>query len=179
MAVQLARYALLTAALLHFASCAEYPNGTCGMQKADDCVNDFGSCGNACCTLSYSSTKTPEDVFASIKAYLSNGGSDGLYSFVNASDLRSYRIPGGYDYILQGTHTTFKKRYVDTLDFNIRHVGKAGSVVRAFSISNIAGALGDAGQNLRTLSILGSELGFADKEVVHGCGKAAAMQIHV
>mmetsp|Transcript_59054 Transcript_59054/g.141043 ORF Transcript_59054/g.141043 Transcript_59054/m.141043 type:complete len:182 (+) Transcript_59054:64-609(+) len=147
----------------------EFANGTCGMNKVADCINDMGSCGNACCTLEFESSLSPEDTFTAIKEYLSGSGSDGLFKLVDAKDLRSFHIPDGYEFILQGTHTTYKARYVDTLDFNIR-TSDSGSLVRAFSISDVAGALGDAGQNHRTLSIVGSDLQFSGKTIVHGCG---------
>ena len=43
--------------------------------------------------------------------------------------------------------------YVDTLNFNIKQDGDT-MTLRLFSISNIHGALGDHGQNYKTLSVL-------------------------
>ena len=73
--------------------------------------------------------------------------------------------------MFQGQHQT-DGGYLDTLDFNIVKKDE-GSVVRAFSISNIHGALGDAGQNYYTLSYMFDKMGYKDAglKVVYGCGK--------
>ena len=57
--------------------------------------------------------------------------------------------------------------YVDTLNFNIKQDGDT-TTLRLFSISNIHGALGDAGQNYKTLAYILEGRGLS---VVHGCGK--------
>merc|ERR1712008_569310 len=82
---------------------------------------------------------------------------------------------GTWDSIFQGTHTTIQARYVDTLDFAIRSAEDGGSTVRAFSISNIAGALGDEGQNRRTISLMGQDLGLGSMEVLFGCGEIPSL----
>ena len=70
-----------------------------------------------------------------------------------SDDLRKYKIPGGFQYIMQATHTT-NGGYVDKVDMTIKAT-KAGSLIRAFSSSGIHGALGDNGQNTtRTLHSL-------------------------
>ena len=74
-------------------------------------------------------------------------------------------------YVRQGTHKT-TGGYVDTLDFNVQE-NAAGdqSQVRIFSVSNIHGALGDNGQNYKTLSTIRDALAKgADLNIVHGCG---------
>ena len=85
-------------------------------------------------------------------------------------DLRQYKIP--FQFVFQGTHTT-AGGYVDTLDFNVRQ-NDAGdsSTLRIFSVSNIHGALGDNGQNYKTIAtIQESFMGTSSPQILHGCGK--------
>ena len=87
-------------------------------------------------------------------------------------DLTPYPIP--YDYILQGTHST-PGGYVDTINANLKTMRGGGYVVlRLFSVSNIHGALGDNGQNYKTLDYLVttalSTYGKLGVQIVHGCG---------
>jgi hypothetical protein len=87
-------------------------------------------------------------------------------------DLRKYDIE--WQYIFQGKHVT-KGGYVDTLNFNIKKGPEAGTFLRVASISNIHGALGDDGQNFKTLVYMLREM-HPDWEthpirIVHGCGQ--------
>jgi len=161
-------------------------NSSCGSAKpptvADCDHSDLGSCGNSCCVVDiHSPYSLTEVAYLGLKTYLKGGGDDGSYSYVtgagsggqNPSDnLTAYNIPGDYEYILQGTHST-TGGYVDTIDFNIRKSG-AGSILRGASRSGIHGALGDNGQNYKTLALLKSQI-YPEKEVtltiVYGCGK--------
>merc|ERR1712113_433122 len=96
---------------------------------------------------------------------LANGGPDGYYSLpltaegtVGFGDLRQFKIPSGEQFIGQAHHmASGPKHYNDTINFNIRPrscVGggtACGSVVKAFSLSLIAGALGDNSQNYKNI----------------------------
>lgn len=147
-----------------------------------ECMNDMGSCGNACCAVEFETDKAPAEVFATMTKYLESGGSDGLFGY-KTGGASGLGISGGagegtWDSIFQGTHTTFKMRYVDTLNFAVRTKQHGeGSVVRAFSISDIAGALGDEGQNRRTVSLVGSDLGFGPMTVLFGCGASPSLPV--
>ena len=72
-------------------------------------------------------------------------------------------------------------RWVDTLNFNIKKGntnpgGTSTSTLRAVSIANIHGALGDNGQSHKTLTYLLDAV-FGDVQhvprVAHGCGGTA------
>jgi len=137
--------------------------GSCGGEKpspVEDCQNvDYGSCGNACCKMDFSVEGTSTSVMTQLNASLSNGGVDGNYELkmtaegtLGFGDLIQFGSPFGFDYIGQVHHTTSgPAHYVDTVNFNIK-TGKSGhSTLRAFSTSQIAGALGDNGQNYKNI----------------------------
>lgn len=175
-----AAYALAATFHVHAAAVTESPSGSCGVTPVPECMNDMGSCGNACCAAEFRTDKTPSEVFALMTRYLESGGSDGLFGY-KTGGTSGLGISGGadqgtWDSIFQGTHTTIKMRYVDTLNFAVRTKPEGrGSVVRAFSISDIAGALGDEGQNRRTVSLVGSDLGFGPMSVLFGCGDSPSL----
>eukprot|EP00413_Alexandrium_margalefii_P029003 CAMPEP_0204576428 /NCGR_PEP_ID=MMETSP0661-20131031/41755_1 /ASSEMBLY_ACC=CAM_ASM_000606 /TAXON_ID=109239 /ORGANISM="Alexandrium margalefi, Strain AMGDE01CS-322" /LENGTH=397 /DNA_ID=CAMNT_0051585175 /DNA_START=47 /DNA_END=1240 /DNA_ORIENTATION=- len=152
------------------------PLASCGATASPDCVNDMGSCGNACCGAEFPSSLEPTRLLSEITAYLESGGADGLFEYKGGAGGLSLATPDGpWTAILQGTHSTFKKPYVDTVDFAIRMLPQGGSAVRIFSISNVAGALGDMGQNRRTVSLLGRELGLGPMAVLFGCGASPSL----
>mmetsp|Transcript_17424 Transcript_17424/g.31795 ORF Transcript_17424/g.31795 Transcript_17424/m.31795 type:complete len:174 (+) Transcript_17424:34-555(+) len=115
---------------------------------------DCGSCGNACCKLMI--TVPGEDTQAVMtKLYDGfNGGPDGHYALqmtaegtLGFADLSPYNK--SIDFIGQAVHTTLAPNYYnDTINLSIAKTtdGK-GSVIEAFSISQIAGAYCDDGQN--------------------------------
>lgn len=118
-----------------------------------------------------------------MKEVLQNQGSDGSFTYSDSSDasghnpspdLRPYNLTAKF--IFQGTHTT-SGGYVDTLDFTISEDDSGSISIRTFSISNIHGALGDGGQNFKTIAFLGEELantkGLTCEKlnIVYGCGK--------
>jgi len=156
---------------------AESPIGSCGVTPNADCVNDMGSCGNACCSAEFKTSMGVGEAFEALQSYLEDGGADGLFAYVGGSGGLNIPASQGsiWDSIFQGTHTTIKARYVDTLDFAIRSAKDGGSTVRAFSISNIAGALGDEGQNRRTISLMGQDLGLGSMKVLFGCGEGPSL----
>jgi len=163
--------ALFMTACLFSAVALESPEVSCGMTASPDCLNDMGSCGNACCAAEFPSSLVSASLFNKIAVYLKSGGADGLFNYSGGTGGLSIATPdGSWSSIFQGTHTTFKKRYIDTINFAIRKLPGSGSTVRIFSISSIAGALGDMGQNRRTVSFLGSELGLGPMAVLFGCG---------
>jgi hypothetical protein len=116
---------------------------------------DFGSCGNACCLLSFSINETPESVMQKLNSTIASGGPDGLYSArmtaegtLTFADLRVYHPPGNPYFIGQTWHTTKNGLYNDTINFTLTPAASDGSTrLVAFSISQIAGAYGDDGQN--------------------------------
>jgi len=168
---------------------------TCGPDPSKapvDCDRpDFGSCGNACCVVDCIVKPHTYDVsksYATIADFLTSGGADGSFAYSSgpdsaghdpSPDLRPYNISAKY--IFQGTHKTIGG-YVDTLDFAVyadgpstRNEGTATSRVRAFSVSDVHGALGDGGQNYKTLAYLFDSISTSfvcdELSVVHGCGK--------
>merc|ERR1711879_575700 len=98
---------------------------------------------------------------------LSNGGPDGYYTLqmtaegtLGFGDLRPFKIPSGEQFIGQVHHmTSGPKHYNDTINFNIKPqlckgaycATGEGSIIKAFSTSLIAGALGDNGQNYKNI----------------------------
>ncbi|KAK3232714.1 hypothetical protein CYMTET_56955 [Cymbomonas tetramitiformis] len=154
-------------------------DSSCGPEqpsKVKDCEHsDLGSCGNACCTVSQVSTKNPTAVYDTIKKYLEQNGGDG-FSYVTgpddaghnpSDDLRKYNIT--WKYTMQGQHTT-SGGYTDTLNFNVFDSGNGLTGIRAFSVSNIHGALGDNGQNYKTLAYMLRGM-FGELQIVYGCGE--------
>merc|ERR1719277_923212 len=159
-----------------FAWASESPKGSCGAESSPECLNDMGSCGNACCAAEFASSSSPPEVYNKIVAYLKSGGSDGLFkSTGGAAGLELATPDGAWTAIFQGMHTTFKARYNDTVNFAILRKGDGSSVVRVFSISNVAGALGDEGQNRRTVSMLAEAVGLGPMSVLFGCGAAPSL----
>ena len=95
-----------------------------------------------------------------------------------ADDKRPKNItkPKGFKFVFQGRHGAGKYSgpHADILNFAIYESG-TGSVLRMFSLSRIHGALGDRGQNYKTLAFLAQKLDSNSKLTpVHGCGILAA-----
>jgi len=89
-----------------------------------------------------------------LNASIVAGGPDGLYmpqitaeGTLTFGDLRAY--PGHPDFIGQAWHATKNGLYNDTINFTLTPTDSTGTAtqVKAFSISQIGGAYGDAGQN--------------------------------
>jgi len=109
--------------------------------------------------MDFSVEGTSTAVMTQLNVTLSKGGVDGNYELkmtaectLGFCDLIQFGSPFGFDYIGQAYHTTSgPAHYVDTVNFWIK-TGKAGySTLRAFSTSQIAGALGDNGQNYKNI----------------------------
>ncbi|KAJ1403923.1 hypothetical protein B484DRAFT_457444 [Ochromonadaceae sp. CCMP2298] len=123
---------------------------------ADNISNhpDAGSCGNACCRLGlYIRDETTEQVMVKLNSTISKGGPDSRYipqmtaeGTMTFGDLRPYAK--GVDFIGQAWHTTINLLYNDTINFLLKpQEGGKSTAVYAVSISQIAGAYGDDGQN--------------------------------
>jgi len=157
-------------------------SSVCGASPSTvpDCDKpDRGSCGNACCMAELDLSFDPEtayhhavDVLKSLKdngyRYITGGNPN------PGDDLRHYNItkPKNFQFIFQGRHDSpkYSGPNADILDFMIYKSG-SGSVLRMFSISRIHGALGDAGQNYKTLSFMAEKMGASKKPVPkYGCG---------
>jgi len=136
------------------------PVGSCGgdkPSKVGDCQNvDLGSCGNACCKLLVHVKEDPMTAAKLLNSSLANGGPDGYYTrqlldegvtgFFDLSALKP-----GLPVIGQVHHVTSgPKHYTDTIDFTITATD-SGSVIKAFSLSLVGGALGDNGQNYKNI----------------------------
>jgi hypothetical protein len=136
--------------------------GSCGgdsPSQVEDCQNvDFGSCGNACCRLEFQAPagQSTDSVMQALNASFTSRGPDGAYTpqmtaegTLGFGDLKQFGSPMGVDWIGQVFHTS-PHPYTDTINFNIRNT-EGGVVVKAFSISQIGGALGDNGQNYKNI----------------------------
>ena len=137
-------------------------------------VPDYGSCGNACCKLSLTVPLPTSDVMAAINSTLSSGGPDGLYEpqmtaegTLGFGDLTPFGV--GVDYIGQAYHTTANGMYTDTVNFNLAPTADGmGTVVKAFSTSQIGGAYGDDGQNYYNIVSLLTEVDFGGDKADEG-----------
>ena len=113
---------------------------------------DCGSCGNACCKLSITVPEDTESVMNKLNGSIVSGGPDGLYTpmmtaegTLTFGDLRPFGKP--IDFIGQAVHTTINGMYNDTVNFSLAPKADNGTEIAAFSISQIAGAYCDDGQN--------------------------------
>eukprot|EP01062_Namystynia_karyoxenos_P021857 TRINITY_DN18339_c0_g1_i2.p1 TRINITY_DN18339_c0_g1~~TRINITY_DN18339_c0_g1_i2.p1 ORF type:complete len:189 (+),score=54.08 TRINITY_DN18339_c0_g1_i2:81-569(+) len=157
------------AALLSLAGAAlGQAKSSCGPQSpspVSDCDKvDLGSCGNACCVV--------DVTVAGAQGQRRPGAAHGPDAAGHnpSDDLRPYNV--SWQYIMQGTHKT-SGGYVDRLDFNFQPTADNGTVVRVGSRSGIHGALGDNGQNYKSIAWMVNAAVGAEKQVaiVHGCGK--------
>mmetsp|Transcript_78559 Transcript_78559/g.139374 ORF Transcript_78559/g.139374 Transcript_78559/m.139374 type:complete len:217 (-) Transcript_78559:211-861(-) len=157
---------------------------TCGLDDSVEVIDcdkpDMGSCGNACCALEVSLEASPDTLYGEVAGFLQSGGSDGAYKLVpgkmpydeHPADNVTGLAPEPWKFIFQGTHTTAGRHYNDTLNFNIRSGEHTPSILRAFSISDLHGALGDSGQNFKNLAYLMKSLNISmqDVQLLYGCG---------
>ena len=163
------------------AASAHANDTTCGddPDKVPNCDKpDHGSCGNACCILDMVLRDSPQAVYNQTVAFLKAGGYDGSFAYVTGPDAAGHD-PDDYLgagvgptsswwYIFQGSHST-TGGYIDTLNFFLKANAAADiSTLRVGSISTIHGALGDHGQNYKTLSVLLKALG-GSATIFHGC----------
>ena len=169
-------HALITVAFLVTLASAIDNQSTCGAKPTPkDCDHvDFGSCGNACCVIDASfEGVNASHVYNTLSGYLRKGGDDGSFAYVTGPDKAGHN-PGdslvpyniSWAYVFQGSHTT-SGGYVDTLNFNLKDASGI-TTLRMFSVSNIHSALGDAGQNYKSLAYMLEGRGLS---IVYGCGK--------
>lgn len=120
----------------------------------DLCANaDCGSCGNACCNITVAVTEATATTMSMLNASIVSGGPDGAYKAqmtyegtLGFADLRAYSKP--VDFIGQAIHTTTgENHFEDSVSFTIAPTASGGSHIQAFSLSLIAGAYCDEGQN--------------------------------
>ncbi|EDV23362.1 uncharacterized protein TRIADDRAFT_57909 [Trichoplax adhaerens] len=120
-----------------------------------DCKNvDCGTCGNACCTLMWSFTpgkSAADKIYQLMVTNFMKGGADHRYKFVKGSNLTTFKNPENVQYLLQAIHRTKVHKYNDTLNIAIYKMDNSTSVAKGFSISQIAGAYCDHGQNYKNL----------------------------
>lgn len=169
-------FALLFTFLAGDSAVQALPLSVCGSDpsKVIDCDKpDMGSCGNACCVadLTFPNSE-PAKVYGSLKSALSELDE---YEFVGGTDLSPFNItkPEPFKFIAQGRHSApkYSGENADILNFAIYADASKGSTVRMFSVSRIHGALGDNGQNYKTLAFLSKKLaGNVKLAVRHGCG---------
>lgn len=191
MAVLRASACSLAAAMVAAAAAATSEEGSCGMggPMRPDCeFQDMGSCGEACCAATVALAASPAEAYEKVAAYLKAGGGDGLFTYVTGPDkggnnpsdnISSYKIDTGkgstWEYILKGTHETKVRHYLDDLYVAFHTAPGGGCVLRMFSVSLIHGALGDIGQNYKTLAYLSKAVGAEQRpSPIWGCGLPAS-----
>ena len=111
-----------------------------------------------------------------MKDLLEGNGPDGLYTpmmtaegTLTFGDLREFGAP--VDFIGQAWHTTLNGVYNDTINFTIEDMGDNVTHVKAFSISQIGGAYGDAGQNFWNIKQVFDNIHFENNiKFVHNDG---------
>lgn len=136
--------------------------------------DDFGTCGMPCCRQSWRiAGATPDTLFAAVQNIVrSGGGPDGHYALDGADTSE------GLPYTFKLTHTTQGYTYTDSLRFNVNNASSSAAMpsalVTAFSISTVAQAYEDNGQNFVNLDTLFGALAKvfpgSVAENVFGCG---------
>lgn len=164
--------------------------GTCGLKPTSDpdCSRkDLGSCGNACCAMRITFATDADMVGQKITAELAKGGPDSGYEPATTWGDFFQLNKGGCRDLRQATETTDQflcqaihktvgaYHFKDTVNVKVGATKSGRTPVDFFSISNIAGALGDAGQNAKNILMLLNALRDAGLEhevpqVTHGCG---------
>jgi hypothetical protein len=118
---------------------------------------------------------SPDEVNTAMVQSLKAGGPDQRYTLVSDDDYRPYNMT--VKWMLQTIHATKVHHYNDTQDWTVSVEGKEPNphnpkrtVVKGFSISQIHGAYGDAGQNYKNLVgfVKGLNVKFEQK-AVSGC----------
>mmetsp|Transcript_15015 Transcript_15015/g.27027 ORF Transcript_15015/g.27027 Transcript_15015/m.27027 type:complete len:179 (+) Transcript_15015:65-601(+) len=134
-------------------------SAVCSGCVAPDCDNkDCGSCGNACCRLEFAFAQSPYEVVHAINTSLGVGGPDGRYFALPLAEGPTgfVALPPSVEasYIGQAIHTTFRRQYNDTVNFEILETPTHTTLVRCFSISQLGGSYCDAGQNFKNIVTL-------------------------
>jgi len=114
--------------------------------------------GNACCNVTFVGPVSTDVAARVINKTLSGGGPDGRYKLsmtaegtLGFANFTDYDMP--VNFLGQTIHHTKVHHYNDTVNIAIGPATPANksSVVTAFSISGIAGAYGDGGQNFKNI----------------------------
>ncbi|KAG8465661.1 hypothetical protein KFE25_002968 [Diacronema lutheri] len=145
-------------------------SGTCGLQPTsdEDCGrHDFGSCGNACCGVYVAFSADSLVVARALSRELARRGPDGAftpartwgsYFGLDAGGCRDLRASTETRdrFLCQASHqTTGPYHFLDTVNMKVGPTTPKGTtVVQFFSLSQVAGALGDAGQNFKNVMLL-------------------------
>lgn len=137
---------------------------------------DYGTCGNACCNVSFVASINSDAAARVLLKTLSNGGPDGRYKLsmtaegtLGFANFTDYNMP--INFLGQAIHHTKVHHYNDTINIAIAaRNGNTSVYVTAFSISQIAGAYGDAGENFKEIISIFQASGVAWKyKVETGC----------
>lgn len=67
------------------------------------------------------------------------GGADSRYKYVNSSDLRQLKLPGGVKYTLQAVHTTLKHHYNDTLNMVVTSNSSKVTIMKVYVLLHRGG----------------------------------------
>mmetsp|Transcript_116000 Transcript_116000/g.308533 ORF Transcript_116000/g.308533 Transcript_116000/m.308533 type:complete len:187 (-) Transcript_116000:92-652(-) len=138
--------------------------GSCGgdsPSRVADCQNvDCGSCGGACCSVSFEVFEDTLRAANLMNFSITSGGPDGAYEAQSTAegslgfaDLRPFKKP--VDFIGQAYHVTSgSKHYNDSVAFTVAPKADGGSVVKAFSMSLLGGSYCDNGQNYKNIKML-------------------------
>jgi len=144
---------------------------------------DFGTCGNACCSLLVHFPNTSSvALMQALNSTLAQGGPDGRFHLMSTfetapypgfADLRPFH-PEQVSFLGQAWHATQKLTFNDTLNLLILKESPHATL-RAFSTSQIGGAYGDGGQNYKNIAVLLKSLpGMPFKEgTSSGCQRPA------
>mmetsp|Transcript_26687 Transcript_26687/g.74603 ORF Transcript_26687/g.74603 Transcript_26687/m.74603 type:complete len:183 (+) Transcript_26687:45-593(+) len=147
---------------------------------------DNGSCGNACCKMEYEFDMSPASLVRDLIRVIGTGGPDQRYALQTTAegtygftDLREFNLTStngrAVAYLGQAVHTTgplgIECVFHDTVNFLVNFGDADGScVLTAFSISEIAGALGDDGQNFYNIkTVIDALPPYAKESRLLGC----------
>mmetsp|Transcript_29378 Transcript_29378/g.40569 ORF Transcript_29378/g.40569 Transcript_29378/m.40569 type:complete len:187 (-) Transcript_29378:28-588(-) len=124
---------------------------------------DLGACSNACCMMRYQFSISPQSLMEELLKTTGNGGPDqqyalsttaeGSYGFADFRGLNFTNPTTGFTdlFLGQAVHTTgplgVECIFHDYVNFLISEDQNQVTQLTAFSISQVAGALGDHGQN--------------------------------
>lgn len=167
--------------------------GTCGLKPTSDpaCAPaDFGSCGNACCSVEADVQADAPALAKALSKILESRGPDGAFTpaktwgtffTLDAGGCRDLSASSETtDQLLcQAGHTTSGEyHFVDTVNVRVGQSEGGRTRVQVFSVSNVAGALGDNGQNHKNVAMLlgaleAAGIAVGDQRRTFGCGRAA------
>lgn len=118
--------------------------------------------------LEFKFAEAPDEVYTTAVSSLKAGGAGNEYKFINSTDLRKLKLPGGVQYALQAVHNSTLGN--ETLNWVVTSNNSKITVLQAFSISQAEGTYCDGGQNYKNL--VGFIKGLAElfaQKAVYGC----------